>query len=181
MKMSELFTSTKEVSLEEFMQIWFQGGEMDIGNQYLNMNKYNYLEYIDNAAIEKFDELIKAREEFIDSLEAKGECLRYPLSFKNKEDEQKSYEMLSEIEDLQKSYKNIKTVFDAGWVTQSQHIQQRNRFVEKVVPTLPEHWDEVYLVHKEYPFFNKTLVARNNHDGTVQLFRYNRYSAKNKG
>lgn len=172
MKMSELFKETKEVKLEEFMRIWFQGGEMDIGNQYLNMNKYNYLEYIDNAAIEKFDELIKARDEFIASLEAKGECLRYPLSFKNKEDEQKCYEMLSEIEDLQKSYKNIKTVFDAGWVTQAHHIPQRNRFKEKEVQPLPEDWDEVYLVHQAYPVFKKVLVARNNHDGTVQLFRY---------
>lgn len=172
MKMSELFKETKEVSLEEFMGIWFQGGEIDIRNKYLKMNKYNYLEYIDNAAIEKFDELIKAREEFIDYLEAKGECLRCPLSFKNKEDEQKCYEMLSEIEDLQKSYKNIKTVLDAGWFTQSHHVPQRNQFVEKVVQPLPEDWDEVYLVHKDHPVFKRVLVARNNQDGTVQLFRY---------
>lgn len=172
MKMSESFKETKEVKLEEFIDIWFQGGEMDIGNQYLNMNKYNYLEYIDNAAIEKFDELIKARDEFIDSLVEKGECFRYPLTFKNKADEQKCYEMLSEIEDLQKSYKNIKKVFDAGWVTQAHHIPQRNRFTEKEVQPLPEDWDEVYLVHQAYPVFKKVLVARNNHDRTVQLFRY---------
>lgn len=181
MRMSELFTSTKEVSLEEFMGIWFKGGEMDIGNQYSNMDKYNYLEYTDNAAIEQYEAIKKEREEFIKSLVDAGECFLYPLTFKNEKDKEKAFEILSKADDLKKSYKNIKTVFDAGWVTTAHHVHNKNRFKEKEVPKLPQHWDEVYLVHKEYPFFNKTLVARNNHDGTVQLFSYNRYSTKNKG
>lgn len=53
MRPSEAFQTTKEMKLENFVQIWNLGGERSIGNQFSNMDKANYLECIDKSAEEK--------------------------------------------------------------------------------------------------------------------------------
>ena len=46
-----------------------------------------------------------------------------------------------------------------------------NLFNKTKLEQLPDSWEECFLVYEDYPTFKKVLVARNNMDGTVQLFR----------
>lgn len=63
---------------------------------------------------------------------------------------------------IEKSNNNIRQRFrPGGWETQNVH-------------TLPNDWNEIYLCDTGYhaKFGRKgKLVARNNHDGTAQMFR----------
>lgn len=65
---------------------------------------------------------------------------------------------------------NIRQYEDAGWVTS--HIKASGYFEEqREVAQLPEDWEEISITYADYPTFFTKIVARNNHDGTVQLFR----------
>ena len=59
MRPSEAFQTTKEMKLENFVQIWNLGGERSVGNQFSNMDKANYLECIDKSAEEQIRPLAK--------------------------------------------------------------------------------------------------------------------------
>lgn len=65
---------------------------------------------------------------------------------------------------------NVRNYADAGWVTS--HIKASGYFEEqREVAQLPEDWEEISITYADYPTFFTKIVARNNHDGTVQLFR----------
>lgn len=54
---------------------------------------------------------------------------------------------------------NVKDYWDAG------------KHTTKTVPSIPDDWEEISITYANYPVFVTKVVARNNHDGTVQLFR----------
>ena len=66
--------------------------------------------------------------------------------------------------------KNISKSFLTGWVGANLHSGAAHQWEEKEVPHLPEDWDEVSLRYLQYPNWAECVVARNNHDGTVQIF-----------
>lgn len=65
---------------------------------------------------------------------------------------------------------NIARVFDSGWVTRSLRATGP-QWKTQEIQELPDDWDEVYVCYRNYPQSFRKLIARNNHDGTVQLFK----------
>lgn len=65
---------------------------------------------------------------------------------------------------------NVRNYADAGWVTANLKASGYTKEQREVVQ-LPEDWEEVSITFADYPTFYTKVVARNNHDGTVQLFR----------
>ena len=113
---SRIFSKTKEISSEQFISIWNLGGTCDVGNQFSNADKADYLE-----------------------------C---------------------------NGIMNVNMEFDAGYVLPGIRHDNACKWKAREVMPLPENWEEVYLVYRNYPHFQKVLVARNNHDGTVQVFKF---------
>lgn len=66
--------------------------------------------------------------------------------------------------------KNVVVYEDAGWVTAGLKVTGFSKEILEV-PSLPDDWEEISVVYENYPTFINKVVARNNHDGTVQLFR----------
>lgn len=167
--MNNLFNKTKEVTLEEFVSIWNKGGSHDIGNQYSNADKTDYLMVVDTKAAEMKAQKEKKLEEFHNSIPtySLGGVGRHPV---NPEDSLRLYQMKAEIQCISTIVTNTRETFDAGWVTSGLKATGSHKEITKI-EQLPEEWEECYLVYECYPTFKKVLVARNNHDGTVQLFR----------
>ena len=154
------FEHTKEVSLKDFERIWKQGGFLDTGNQFSNADKYRYLE-VQDLDIQK-------------SKDSQGKELeKLPFSFYDcsPEELKRKRELLHKINGIGSAYiKNYTELFDAGWVTAGNCVRNSRRTRE--VPSLPLNWKECYLCEKlVHNFSRKVLVAVNNGDGTVQLYR----------
>lgn len=170
MRPSEAFQTTKEMKLENFVQIWNLGGERSIGNQFSNMDKANYLECIDKSAEEKIVLLQKELDQFMDSIPTISifGCGRYA---ERAEDVKIANQIQEKINfaSQKRTVNNITSEFDAGWVLPGIKHGKSSKTLN--ISPLPENWDEVWLVYKQYPHFHRILVARNNHDGTVQVFK----------
>lgn len=65
---------------------------------------------------------------------------------------------------------NIARVFDWDWITQSPQVTGPD-WTTQEIQELPDDWDEVYVCYRNYPQAFRKLIARNNHDGTVQLYK----------
>lgn len=65
---------------------------------------------------------------------------------------------------------NVRQYEDAGWVTSGIKASGYSE-EQREVAQLPEDWEEVSITYADYPTFFTKVVARNNMDGTVQLFR----------
>ena len=156
------FKHTKEVSLRDFEKIWKQGGFLDIGNQFSNADKYQYLEVQDLDIQESKDNWNKQLEK-----------LPFSLYDCNEEEAKKYKELIHKLNGIGSAYiANYTDVFDAGWVTAGNFVGHSRRTRE--VPSLPANWKECYLCEKlAHNSSRKVLVAVNNGDGTVQLYRTN--------
>lgn len=117
MRPSEAFQTTKEMKLENFVQIWNLGGERSIGNQFSNMDKANYLECIDKSAEEKIVLLQKELDQFMDSIPTISifGCGRYA---ERAEDVKIANQIQEKINfaSQKRTVTNITSEFDAGWV-----------------------------------------------------------------
>lgn len=169
--MKHLFDKTKEVAMDAFKAIWAHGGYKSIGNQYSNGDKSEYLLVFDRKAEELRDRKLAEVEAFRDSIPTYTMMGigKHPV---NPEDEIELRAMIDELNNLSAKTQvtNVAEVFDAGWVSHSaKAVGAKTKKVQ--VPDLPEDWDTVTLVYEVYPVYEHKVVARNNHDGTVQLFR----------
>lgn len=167
--MKHLFNKTREVPLAQFESLWNKGGFQTIGNQFSNCDKADYLVVIDKKAQELKAKKEEAMEAFHASIptHTMGGVGRHP---DNPEDEKRLHQMRDEIRAIDDVVTNITETFDAGWVSAGLHATGASKTTQSVAP-LPEEWEECYLIYENYPMFEKVLVARNNLDGTVQLFR----------
>ena len=123
---SSRFPSTsQEMSISEFIEkYWSLGGYRQVGNQFSNMDKFDYLYVIDKdilqkrrAANDKYLAMIKDEEakhgvRFVSWME-------YPPHL---DKAREAY--LNELEQLDPLVTNITGEFDAGFVSHSQHVSQ---------------------------------------------------------
>ena len=65
---------------------------------------------------------------------------------------------------------NIARVFDWDWITQSPQVTGP-QWETQEIQELPDDWDEVYVCYRDGQQAFRKLIARNNHDGTVQLYK----------
>lgn len=167
--MKTLFNKTREVSMAQFEAMWANGGYTSIGNQYSNMDKADYLQVVDRDA----EKLKTQKESELEAFHASIPTYtmmgggRYPERI---EDECKLQEMRAELRAIDVVVTNVAETFNAGWVSHSTKATPPHTSTT-AVSALPDAWDECYLVYRSYPTFERKLVARNNMDGTVQLFR----------
>lgn len=170
---------SQEMSISEFIEkYWSLGGYRQIGNQFSNMDKFDYLYVIDKdilqkrrAANDKYLAMIKDEEakhgvRFVSWME-------YPPHL---DKAREAY--LNELEQLDPLVTNITGEFDAGFVSHSQHVSQG---VEKTygLTELPTNWDTLHVRFREYPAHADALLARNNHNGTVEVFDWTSQYNKN--
>lgn len=167
--MKHLFDKTKETTLAQFNSLWNKGGFRSIGNQFSNCDKADYLSVVDTKAKALKDKKEAEMEAFHASIPAytMGGVGRHPV---NPEDERKLRAMREEIQAIDEEVTNVTETYDAGWVSSGLHAAGASKTSHQCTP-LPEQWEECYLVYESYPIYERVLVARNNHDGTVQLFR----------
>lgn len=167
--MQEMFYQTKEVSLKTFEAMWAKGGTRTVGTQYSNCAKADYLMVVDTKA----SNFKKQKEAELEAFHASiptyslGGVGRHPVSI---EDERRLRQMQAEVQCIDDVVTNIVESFHAGWVTSGLRATGSHKEKQEVTQ-LPDNWEECFLVYENYPTFKRVLVARNNMDGTVQLFR----------
>lgn len=167
--MNNLFNKTKEITIEEFVSMWNKGGTCSIGNQFSNADKSDYLMVVDTEAKDIKAQKERELEEFHSSIPtySLGGVGRHPV---NAKDALRLHQMRAEMQCINDVVTNIVETFDAGWVTSGLRATDSHTKITKI-EQLPEKWEECYLIYESYPVFKRVLVARNNMDGTVQLFR----------
>ena len=167
--MFELFTKTKEVTLSQFEEIWKRGGSLSRGSQFSNCDKSDYLLVIDKDAETLRRQKEEEMEYLLDSIPTHSMMGvgRHPDS---PEDEKLLQAKRDEIYSIEPIVTNVTDMFDAGWVSSALKATGP-RALKKELSSLPKNWEECHLVYNQYPTFKRVLVARNNNDGTVQLFR----------
>lgn len=163
------FNQIKEVSIEQFTAIWNKGGTRSIGSQFSNCDKADYLMVVDTKATAMKAQKERELEEFHSSIPtySLGGVGRHPV---NAKDALRLHQMRAEVQAINDVVTNIVESFDAGWVSSSLHAIASHTETN-AVQALPDYWEECYLIYESYPVFKRVLVARNNYDGTVQLFR----------
>ena len=150
------FNKTQEVSLEKFKQIWALGGWNSGTQQFSNTESWDYLEAEVASKVQHKAELVAKREEihakatFDTGSFGIGEFIVEPELSKA------AIEITAELCCYNTGITNVTN--NGG-----KHLPLNE---------LPEDWTEVYLKFNRYKQGKHTvLVARNNHDGTVQLYR----------
>lgn len=168
--MSNPFHKTREVTLKEFQQIWNEGGYIKSGAQFSNCNSHNYLWVIDKNQQAIFEAEKASYEAWAAQCPKESGVFGIGTKFANFTDWKKAFHWREKLDTMNPKLTNVTTQHSAGFVVGQFHGTSR---YENPVVQLPEDWDEVFLEHYEYGTrsHTKTLVARNNHDGTVQLFR----------
>ena len=167
--MNNMFNKTKEVTIEEFTAMWNKGGSRDIGSQFSNCDKSDYLMVVDIKA----SNFKKQKEAELEAFHASipthsiGGVGKHPDKL---EDSLRLYQLRAEVQAINEVITNIVETFDTGWVSSGLKVVGSHKKITKI-EQLPEEWEECYLVYESYPIFKRVLVARNNMDGTVQLFR----------
>lgn len=167
--MIEQFNKIREISVQEFTAIWNKGGTCSIGNQFSNADRADYLKVVDTKASAYKKQKEKELEEFHSSIPtySLGGVGRHSV---NAKDALHLHQLQIEVQCINDIVTNIIETFDAGWVTSGLKANNSQKRITKL-EQLPDNWEECFLVFESYPTFKKVLVARNNHDGTVQLFR----------
>ena len=155
-KFKDSFNKTQQVALEKFKQIWALGGWDSGTQQFSNTESWDYLWAEVASKIKHKTELEAKREEiyakatFDTGSFGIGEFIVEPELSKA------AIEITAEL-----------CCYNTG-------ITNVTNFGGKRLPLneLPEDWTEVYLKFNRYKQGRHTvLVARNNNDGTVQLYR----------
>lgn len=170
MKHTYLFEKTREISLTEFESIWAQGGFSHSGGQFSNYNQWCYMWTVDpeKAAKQKAEQA--AYDEWSSSVPKETGSFGIGTQFVHHSDWVKSFKWREELEKMSPIVNNIADRFDAGWVLGEK--LPATRTTDNVQP-LPQDWEECFLEAFAYPHgtVSGVLAARNNKDGTVQLFR----------
>lgn len=155
--MQEMFYQTKEISMQEFTAIWNKGGSRNIGNQFSNADKADYLMVVDTKA----SNFKKQKEAELEVLHTSiptyslGGIGRHPV---NSEDEKRLRQLRCEIQCIDDIVTNITETFSAGWVSSGLRATSSHKEKQEVTQ-LPDNWEECFLVFESYPTFKKVLVA----------------------
>lgn len=148
-KFRSVISKTREVSLVEFERIWALGGWDSGSQQFLNYQSHDYLWVVNEDAREAFNRLeAEASQAWEDYRAGRGELATAVLKS-------------ADCRDFERSALRINNITQYGHKSRG-------------LSPLPANWDECFLEFSKYPFKNdhaRLLLARNNHDGTVQLFR----------
>lgn len=148
-KFIEAIGKTREVSLAEFERIWALGGWDSGSQQFTNFQSHDYLWVMDkNAQEASFRLKAEASQAWEDYRAGWGTLTTAVLKS-------------ADCRDFERSTLRINNIAQYGHESRG-------------LSPLPENWEECFLENSKYPFkndHNRLVVARNNHDGTVQLFR----------
>lgn len=153
-KFKDAFNKTQEVSLEKFKQIWALGGWDSGTQQFSNTESWDYLwatsahKVQHKAELEAKREEIYAKATFDTGSFGIGEFIVEP------ELRKAAIEITAEL-----------CCYDTG-ITNVTNLGGKRLPLNE----LPEDWEEVYLKSNRCKQGKTVLVARNNHDGTVQLY-----------
>ena len=133
--MNNLFNKIKEVTLEEFILMWNKGGSRDIGNQFSNADKSDYLMVVDIEASNFKKQKEKELEEFHSSIPtySLGGVGRHPV---NAKDALRLHQMRAEVQAINEVITNIVETFDAGWVTSGLRATGSHTKITKIEFTL---------------------------------------------
>lgn len=117
------FNKTKEVTLEQFKELWNKGGACSIGNQFSNADKSNYLMVVDTEAKAMKAQKERELEEFHSSIPtySLGGVGRYPV---NAKDALRLHQMRAGVQCINDVVTNIVETFDAGWVTNGLRVKE---------------------------------------------------------
>ena len=156
-KFKDSFNKTQEVTLGLFKQIWALGGWNSGTQQFSNTESWDYLWAEVASKVQHKTEL-----------EAKREEIRTKATF-----DTGSFGIGEFIVEPELSKADIEIA--AELCCYNTGITNVTNLGGKHLPLneLLEDWTEIYLKFNRYKQGNKrtVLVARNNHDGTVQLYR----------
>lgn len=147
-KFRSLISKTREVSLAEFECIWALGGWDSGSQQFINYQSHEYLWVVDKDAQEAFSHLQAVASQAWEDYRA-GRVELATAVLKS-----------ADCRDFERTHLRVTNLAQYGHTSRE-------------LSPLPANWDECFLENSKYPFkndHNKLLVARNNHDGTVQLF-----------
>ena len=155
-KFKDSFKKTQQVSLENFKQIWALGG-WDTGTQQLsNTESWDYLWAEVASKVQHKTKLVAKREEIHAKATFESGSFGIGEFIVEPELSKAAIEITAEL-----------CCYDTG-ITNVTNLGGKRLMVTE----LPEDWTEVYLKFNRYKQGKHTvLVARNNHDGTVQLYR----------
>ena len=155
-KFKDSFKKTQQVSLENFKQIWALGG-WDTGTQQLsNTESWDYLWAEVASKVQHKTKLVAKREEIHAKATFESGSFGIGEFIVEPELSKAAIEITAEL-----------CCYDTG-VTNVTNLGGKRLMVNE----LPEDWTEVYLKFNRYKQGKQNvLVARNNHDGTVQLYR----------
>lgn len=155
-KFKDAFNKTQEVTLEKFKQIWAIGGWDSGSQQFSNTESWDYLWVEVGYKVEYKAELEAKREEI--HAKATFDTGSFGIGEFIVEPELRKYdsELAAEL-----------CAFNTG-ITNTTNLGGKHLPLNE----LPEDWSEVYLSFSRYKQGRHVvLVARNNRDGTVQLYR----------
>ena len=155
-KFKESLNKTQEISLAQFKQIWAIGGWDSGTQQFSNTESWDYLWAEIASKVQHKAELVLRRSEihakatFDTGAFGIGEFIVEPELSKA------DIEIAAEL-----------CCYNTG-ITNVTNLGGKHLSLNE----LPEDWTEVYLKFNRYKQSKKrtVLVARNNHDGTVQLY-----------
>ena len=155
-KFKDSFNKTQEVTLEKFKQIWALGGWDSGTQQFSNTESWDYLWAEVASKVQHKAEL-----------EAKRKEIHTKATF-----DTGSFGLGQFIVEPELRKADIKIAaelccYNTG-ITNVTNLQGKHLPLNE----LPEDWTEIYLKFTRYnQGKNTVLVARNNHDGTVQLYK----------
>lgn len=155
-KFKDSFNKTREISLAQFKQIWAIGGWDSGTQQFSNTESWDYLWAEVASKVQHKTEL-----------EAKRSKIHERATF-----DTGSFGIGEFIVEPELRKADIEIA--AELCCYSTGITNVTNLGGKHLPLneLPEDWTEVYLKFNRYKQGkHNVLVARNNHDGTVQLYR----------
>ena len=155
-KFKDAFNKTQEISLAQFKQIWAIGGWDSGSQQFSNTESWDYLWAEVASKVQHKTELEAKRKEIHAKATFDTGLLGIAEFIVEPELRKADIEIAAEL-----------CCYNTG-ITNVTNLGGKHLPLNE----LPEDWTEVYLNFNRYKQGkNITLVARNNHDGTVQLYR----------
>lgn len=161
-KFVDAIGKTREVPLAEFERIWALGGWESGSQQFINCQSHDYLTTRDLSWVEKIDvkraEMQRLWDTYTYTLSSGPDPL---IHWKCNKARYRYSQLSAEVLNDRAFRLGRNNIIRCGYKDWS-------------LSPLPALWDECYLWYSKYPFkndHNGLLVARNNGDGTVQLFR----------
>lgn len=154
-KFKDSFNKTQQISLAQFKQIWAIGGWDTGSQQFSNTESWDYLWAEVASKVQHKTELETKRSEIYEKATFYTGAFGIGEFIVEPELRKADIEIAAEL-----------CCYNTG-ITNVTNLGGKRLPLNE----LPEDWTEVYLKFNRYKQGKRTvLVARNNHDGTVQLY-----------